>query len=176
MADTEDPVFFDSTVLINFGEINAFDVLMDLYSRRAFMVEEVEREILYENYRTEKTLKKYMNAGSIKTVTLKEPEEISLYSKLSKNLDSGEAATIVAASHNNGVMATDDRDARKIAINKGNLKITGSVGILLRSISQNLKTVQEADRLHEKMIQKANYFSPISSLQKYIKKRGLDLE
>jgi len=176
LADTEDPVFFDSTVLINFGEINAFDVLIELYSRRAFIAEEVKQEILDESYRTEEVLKKYMNTGSIKTVTLKEPSELSRYSKLSKNLDSGEAATIVAASCNNGVVVTDDRDARRIARNKENLKITGSVGILLHSISQNSKTVQEADRLHEKMIQKANYFSPISSLQKYIKKRGLDLE
>lgn len=175
MANIEDPVFFDSTILINFGEIHAFDVLMDLYSRRAFIAEEVKQEILDKSYRTEEVLKKYMNTGSIKTVTLKEPGEPSRYSKLSQHLDSGEAATIVAASRNNGVMATDDRDARRIARNKENLKVTGSVGILLRSISQNLKTVQEADRLHETMIQNANYFSPIRSLTTYIEERDLDL-
>ena len=78
------------------------------------------------------------------------------------------------ASQNNGIVATDNKYARGIARNKENLKITGSIGILLRSVSKNLKTVEEAERLHSKMIEKANYFSPINSLKAYIEKRDLD--
>ncbi|MBS3737021.1 hypothetical protein KGY72_07630 [Candidatus Bipolaricaulota bacterium] len=174
MAKSEKSVFFDSTVLINFGEIKAFNLLIDLYPERIVIAEEVRQDIFEESYRTEKVLKKYLKEGSIDTLTLSSLAELSLYNEYSNKLDPGEAATIVAASRNNGIVATDDRDARRIARNKENLKITGSVGILLRSVSKNLKTVQEAEGLHSKMIEKANYFSPINSLKAYIEKRDLD--
>ncbi len=174
MAKSEKSVFFDSTVVINFGEIEAFSLLIELYPERIFITEEVRQEIFEESYRTEKVLKKYLKEDSINTLVLSSPAELSLYNEYSKKLHSGEAATIVAASRNNGIVATDDRDARGIARNKEKLKITGSIGILLRSISKNLKTVQEAERLHSKMIEKANYFSPINSLKAYIEKRDLD--
>ncbi|MFB6291091.1 MAG: hypothetical protein ABEJ25_05110 [Candidatus Bipolaricaulia bacterium] len=176
MAKSEKSVFFDSTVVINFGEINAFDLLIELYSGRIRIVEEVKQEIFDESYRTEKVLKKFLSEGSIDTLALRGPAELSLYNKYSKKLHSGEAATIVGASCNDGIVVTDDRDARKIAKRKENLKVTGSIGILLRSISKNIKTVKEADRLHRKMLEEANYFSPINSLTKYIEDRDLDLD
>ncbi len=176
MAGSEKSVFFDSTVIINFGEIEAFDLLIKLYSERINIVEEVKQEIFEESYRTEKVLKKYLNEGSIEALALRDPAEISLYNEYSKKLHSGEAATIIAASHNDGVVVTDDRDARKIAKRKENLKVTGSIGILLRSISKNLKTVKQADQLHRKMLEEANYFSLINSLTKYIEKRDLNLD
>lgn len=85
MAGSEKSVFFDSTVIINCGEIEAFDLLIKLYSERINIVEEVKQEIFEESYRTEKVLKKYLNEGSIDALALRDPAEISLYNEYSKN-------------------------------------------------------------------------------------------
>ena len=115
MNQTPPPIYFDSVVVINFGKVGASWVLKNLYQSRAAIVEEVQKEV------------KGINLGWFRIVQLNEPKQLRLFDEYRKTLDKGEAATIVAAKEEGGIVATDDRDARKLAENKAGLTVRGTI-------------------------------------------------
>jgi predicted nucleic acid-binding protein len=59
-------------------------------------------------------------------------------------------------------VATDDRDARRIAQQMG-LKVTGTLGILVHLVRAKRVSLEEANRLLEGMAQRG-FFSPVSDI------------
>ena len=78
------------------------------------------------------------------------------------SLGAGEASCLAVAYHRQAILATDDAKARKIA-RQWNLKITGTIGILLAAVRQDRITLPEANRLLEQMMA-AGFRSPVSDL------------
>jgi predicted nucleic acid-binding protein len=77
-------------------------------------------------------------------------------------LGGGEAACIALAHNRQGRLLSDDRDARKVAL-QIQAPVSGTIGILARLVEQQVLSVAAADVLLGRMID-AGYHSPLNSL------------
>jgi len=93
-------------------------------------------------------------------------DEIILPMRLTTKLGAGERSCLAAALHFQGMFASDDQQARKIALQSG-LTVIGSVGILMRSVQKSLLSKTDAQVLLERMIL-SGYHSPISNLDEIL--------
>jgi predicted nucleic acid-binding protein len=99
-------------------------------------------------------------------------EEISLTAvesaravKLETSLGAGEAACIAVSESRGGLLLTDDRAARKVAMTLG-LPVSGTLGVLARLVTAGLPA-KDADELLSLMI-RCGYRSPVSSLSELL--------
>jgi predicted nucleic acid-binding protein len=89
-------------------------------------------------------------------------EEMAQVAEFPPQLGAGERSCLAAAILQGAVFASDDRLARKHAIEAG-LIVVGSIGILIQCIKKGLINKPAAQELLDKMI-KANFYSPINNL------------
>ena len=82
-------------------------------------------------------------------------------------MDYGEAHALHATIIEGGTLATDDLAARKLADQRG-VPVTGSIGLLVRLVRQGVLTVDEADTVLRRWIEKSNYFSPVESVREVL--------
>ncbi len=164
---SERPAVFDTTVLINFGQAGAFDILRQLYADRAVVVEEVIAETL--NRRSRLALRRALRDKWIRSYTLETPEELRWLGTFLERLHIGEAASLAVAKVHQWRFASDDRVARKIAereLPPGS--VFGSIGILVKAVEAAVCTVERADKLHAAMLA-AGYRSPVLSIREILK-------
>jgi len=83
----------------------------------------------------------------------------TLEAKLLETLDPGEAQALAVAEATDGTIVTDDGDARAIANQRG-VDLTGSVGVLVRSVENDLVSEGRADRYLKRWIDEAGFRSP----------------
>lgn len=153
-----DPIFLDNTVLFYFGLVERADLLFSLWGERACTTEAVIGEYLagVSIVRVPAEIWKDL------PVVLLSEGELRWIADLPAYLGAGEAACLAAAVHRNGAFASDDRKARSVA--RGfDVPVIGTVGILLRSIEQELLTIVEAQALLDIMIA-AGFRSPVQDL------------
>ncbi|MDY6765393.1 MAG: UPF0175 family protein [Halobacteria archaeon] len=142
---SDGPTVLDSTVLSNFAYIDDYRLLTDLPDVSTVPV--VENEIS-DGVETHPYLR---NAFDLlhKDIQVLTPfsDEISLEGYLieKEGLDRGEAQVIAVAENREGVVVTDDGDARKVAKNRG-IRLTGSIGVLIRGVKRNLVDKSTADK------------------------------
>ena len=103
-----------------------------------------------------------LREGWILEVPLKTREEWSLFESLSVSLGQGEASSIALARERSLVFACDDKTARREAGILG-VRLTGTLGMLLRAVREKLLVRKEADELLARMI-KVGFYSPVISL------------
>lgn len=101
--------------------------------------------------------------GWIRLTDLEDDEERERYARLLAVVQPGEAASLAIAVQRGWTFITDDRAARLIAMEEG-VSITGTLGILLRLIEQDVLLLDEANRLLGEMIARARYRSPVTDL------------
>ena len=89
-------------------------------------------------------------------------DEYAQYAGLATNLGAGEAACIACAVSRSLRLFTDDRDARRVALQLV-IPISGTLGLLLRLMDLGILTLNQADALLTEMI-KCGYRSPVISL------------
>lgn len=77
-----------------------------------------------------------------------------------QQLGAGEAEAMAIARTRHWLLATDDGQARKIAQAEG-IRLTGSLGILIKATQQAMIQLPEADLLHRRMIDEG-YRSPLN--------------
>lgn len=87
-------------------------------------------------------------------------------SKLPAALHRGEASSLAIAAHRGWAFLTDDAKARKTARALG-VPISGTLGVLIRSIGAALLDAAEADALLSQMIQ-AGYRSPHDTISELL--------
>ncbi len=163
----------NTTVLSNFAEIGAFDMLRRLY-RELFLTTEVFQEIrdgLDDGYRFYEEVIRCLDPaarpGWLRLTSLAHDEEIELFSKMPAHLHQGEAASLAIAQSRDWVLLTDDRSARRYALEHG-IKLSGTLGCLALGVKRQLWTLKEGnDRLAE-MIE-VGYFSPLSDLTELVR-------
>lgn len=87
-----------------------------------------------------------------------------------ERLDSGEASVLRCARQVNGVVATDDSDARSLAT-EIDLDVVGSLGVLARAVQDDELSVARAD---ERLIDWREYgcFSPVESVEAVLNNVG----
>jgi len=117
-------IISNTSCLIVLDNIGMLDVLKELYGK-VFITEEVSKEF-------DKTVPDWIEVRKVSD---------NKYLKLMKNfVDLGEASTITLAVETDDiVIILDDFKARKLA-QKLNLKITGTIGVLIKARKRNIIT------------------------------------
>lgn len=158
-------IVFDCCVLSNFCAAESLALIRDLYAGRACITTFVAAENLRGIQRSHRGLaavRVAVGEGWLKEVALSAAEETRLFETLSVSLGLGEASSIAVARQRDLVFACDDKAARREAALAG-VRLTGTIGILLRAVKERLVSRKEADARLARMIQ-AGFYAPIRSL------------
>jgi predicted nucleic acid-binding protein len=157
------------TVLSNFAAVGRLDLLCDTIGP-LYLPTEVYDEILagqmagYTFYDgIEQHIHPFTPDGWLRLVTMTE-EELQLFASLPARFHRGERACLCIARQRGWGVLTDDRAAREQA-RAWNLLLSGTLGVLLLAIQDGRLPVDEGDILLGRMIQKANYRSPVTDLK-----------
>jgi predicted nucleic acid-binding protein len=160
---------FDNTVLSNFAVVDRISLLEVLYSGNAFTTLMVADEIqrgLYAGYQHLQSVQEVLNpphpTGWLRILPLESAEEQALYIELITSFGAGEASCLAVASTRGFVLATDDLAARRAATRR-NVRLTGTVGILIRLVREGHLPLAEANNLLAQMIA-LHYRSPVERL------------
>jgi predicted nucleic acid-binding protein len=150
-------VVVDNTVLSNFAHVERpallQQVFADLATTPAAMTELAVGEQLGRL--------PVVDWAWLSIVTLT-PDEETQANALNETLGQGEAECIAVAKERDGLILTDDRDARKVARSL-DVPVSGTLGALMNLVRQGILTIAQADELLAGMKQHG-YHSPITSL------------
>jgi predicted nucleic acid-binding protein len=153
----------DNTVLTNFALVERASLLVRLWPIAASTTAAVRDE-----FRAGVASGRLSGEGwpEIHLTELSEEEEA--FSKtLSSRLGAGERSCLAVAYHRRALVATDDLRARKTA-RKLQIRITGTIGVLIRCVERDFLTVDSGNRLLDAMIE-AGYRAPVSTLDRFLK-------
>jgi len=156
--------FFDSVTLSNFALVGRMNILAARYRTRGFVTTQVVDELtagVDAGYASLSDCLDLVNRGTIQTIALDATERVT-FQQLIGNLGQGEAGTIAAALHRQGVVVTDDLAARRTCSDMG-IPITGTIGILQAVVHDRGLTLAIANELLHKMIE-AGFRSPVDRL------------
>lgn len=145
----------DSTVLSNYARIRRPDLLQLALASQGATTTAVRREI--ESGEALGTVPR-CDWYWLPVIELTEAEQ-GLSALLRANLGHGEAECLAAAISRSGVVVTDDRGARKQAVNYG-IPMTGTLGVLKMLVDNENLTVNQADEHLAEMIAEG-YYSPV---------------
>ena len=136
-------VIANSSIIIAFSIIEKMEILKELY-QEIIIAEEVKNELLKGINKSGADFLRY------KWIKVKKVKEPKLKEYLSYNLDIGEAETIALAEELNAdLVLLDDYLGRKFALLR-NLKITGTIGILIKAKQKGL--INQVKPLIDKLI------------------------
>ncbi len=162
-------LIFDTTVLSNFAVVGQVALLEKLYVGRACTALSVADEIgrgLSAGYAYLRTAEAAFaglgQSGWLPILSLTSAREQALYMELSLSLASGEAACISLASIQGLILASDDLAARREASRRG-VRLTGTVGILLRAVREQHLELADANQILAQMIA-LRYRAPVQRL------------
>lgn len=158
----------DSTVLSNFAATARLDVLRDATSM-LYLPTEVYDEIVtgrlagYAFYDgIEQHVRPWNDRGWLHLVSLTDDEQ-RLLAALPEQLHRGEAACLCLARQRGWDFLSDDRAARRQA-EKWNIRVSGTLGILVAAVQAGWLPLAEANALLQMMIARANYRAPLTDL------------
>ena len=153
----QDATVLDTAVLSNFAQVDRVELLFDL--PRIVTVGAVQRE-LDEGTETHPHLTNAVTALETEIPVLSPSEEESeIEEELLETLDPGEAQALAVAETADGVLVTDDGDARRTA-KRRDVDVTGSIGLLVRFVDDGRLSVGTADSYLKRWIDDAGFRSP----------------
>lgn len=147
----------NTTVLSNFGHVDHVELLLTL--PRVVTVDAV-RDELEAGAETHSYIQHALAVlgEEIPVVTLS-PATETLEERLLESLDPGEAQALAVADATDGLVVTDDGDARAIA-NQRDVDLTGSIGLLVRFVENDRLSATTADEYLKRWIDEAGFRSP----------------
>jgi predicted nucleic acid-binding protein len=162
-------VIFDNCVLSNFALSEAVHIIRKLYENTSFVTNFVVAENMkgiIKGYSELTKIREAIREGWLKEVTLEGQEEKKLFESLSVSLGLGEASSLAVAKTRGFIFACDDMVARREA-QLLNIKLTGTLGILIKAVKRRLINQKEADRILARMIENG-FYSPVRSLKEIL--------
>ena len=159
-------IVFDTSVLSNFSLGDAMPILEKLYSGSAFITIFITAEIragIRAGHAGLRQADEAIRKGWLREIDLEPGAEKSLFERFSAPLDLGEASALALAASRGWRLACDDLAARREAESM-RVKLTGTVGILIKATQNRIIAPQDADRILALMI-KNGFYSPIKSLK-----------
>jgi predicted nucleic acid-binding protein len=162
-------VIFDNCVLSNFALSEAVHIIRKLYENTSFVTNFVVAENMkgiIRGYSELTKIREALREGWLKEVTLEGQEEKKLFESLSVSLGLGEASSLAVAKTRGFIFACDDMVARREA-QLLNIKLTGTLGILIKAVKRRLINQKEADRILARMIENG-FHSPVRSLKEIL--------
>ncbi|MBM4135725.1 MAG: DUF3368 domain-containing protein [Nitrospira sp.] len=162
-------VIFDNCVLSNFALSEAIHIIRKLYENTSFVTNFAVAENMkgiIKGYSELTKIREAIGEGWLKEVTLEGQEEKKLFESLSVSLGPGEASSLAVAKTRGFVFSCDDMVARREA-KLLNIKLTGTLGILIKAVKRRLINQKEADRILARMIENG-FYSPVRSLKEIL--------
>jgi predicted nucleic acid-binding protein len=152
-------VLLDNTVLSNFATVRRSELI-----RAAFVEQVATTEHAFQEMQDGAAIGKIppCNWDWIAVIELA-PAEQAQFETFCEHLGEGEASCLSVARERGYRLATDDKDARRLA-RQLNISLTGTVGILAMLVKQDEITLVEGDRFLRDMIA-AGYRSPVTTLR-----------
>lgn len=147
----------NTTVLSNFAQVDHVELLLDL--PRLVTVDAV-REELEDGVDTHPYLERALTAlqEDIPVITPSSSAE-ELEAEFLETLDPGEAQALAVAAAVDGMIVTDDGDARENA-KRRDVDLTGSIGLLVRFVEDGHVSAETADTYLKRWIDEAGFRSP----------------
>ena len=163
-------IVFDTTILSNFARIGQCQWLERMYVDRAWttlmVVEEIQHGIEVGYSELTDVQRALAPTGWLAVTAPENGEEQCIYVRQLAALGSGEASCLAVARVRDMVLATDDRAARlHAAVDK--VRLTGTLGILLRLVRTAQVPLERANRLLAEMRQRG-YHSPVEILDSLV--------
>lgn len=151
-------VLADTTVLNNFAQVGRPDLLQQAFP--GLSAPRVVRDELSAGERLGRVPR-----GDWSWLALVElsAEESARATELERHLQAGEAACLAIAETRGGLVLTDDSAARRLAVALG-LRISGTLGTLMRLVQREILSLPEADIVLAEMMARG-YRSPVHSLR-----------
>lgn len=162
-------IIFDNCVLSNFALSDSLYIPKKMYSNVAYITDFVSAENMrgiMQGHGKLVGIRQAVLDGWLKEITLSDKEK-TVFESLSISLGFGESSSIAVAKLRGLVFACDDRAARREAGLLG-VKLTGTIGILIKSIEMSIINHKEADKILHKMVG-YGFYSPISSIKNIVK-------
>ncbi len=169
------PVIFDHSVLGNFALMGEIGLLKSLYLGRAFMCKSVLRQIqadadrgsMYPQRIRFQTVLQAIDDEWLKLsydfpYTFDEVIELRLALEYGQRFGMGSAESISIAKCRNWAFACDEKSTRKFALEQ-NVRITSTLGILIKAVKLGIIDKNLANRLHQQLIN-IGYQSPYTQL------------
>lgn len=151
------PTVLNTTVLSNFAHVDHVDLLLDL---PRLVTVDVVREELEAGLPTRAYLDHALSVLDDEIpVVSPNPSAREREADLLESLDPGEAQAVAVADTANGTVVTDDGDARTIA-KRHEIGVTGSIGVLVRSVENDRLSTKTADEYLKRWIDEAGFRSP----------------
>ncbi|MCL7454413.1 MAG: DUF3368 domain-containing protein [Anaerolineae bacterium] len=152
-------VLLDNTVLSNFSIVRRPDLV-----RAAFVEQVGTTEQAFQEMQDGVAIGKIpaCDWAWLARVTLTPAEEVQ-FETFYEYLGAGEASCLAVAWERGYRLATDDKDARRLARQLG-ISLAGTIGILGILVKQGELPLVEGDRLLQEMIA-AGYRSPLTTLE-----------
>jgi predicted nucleic acid-binding protein len=148
-------ILLDNTVLSNFAEARLVSVVLSLWQEQAGSTPEALSEYRAGTHAAGLPPSAWEALQIVETA----PSEKEFGASLSARLGKGERTCLAVAYIRNGLLATDDMLARRIAA-RYQIHTIGTLGILVQCIYAKMLTQRQADKALAIMI-KAGYRSPI---------------
>jgi predicted nucleic acid-binding protein len=152
------PVLLDNTVLTNLALVGRADLVTHLWGAAASTTPAVMAEYQAGVAGGLLPSEAWLHLPAL---TLTE-RETTFADNLPSHLGEGERSCLTVAVHRQGLLASDDRDARRIA-QRHNVPVTGTVGILVLCVLRDYLSRDQADALLA-MMRALGYRSPVVSL------------
>jgi len=155
----------NTTALSNFAHVQRVELLKDL--PRLVTVPAVRTE-LEDGVDTHSYLTNALTVleEDIPVVELSTQAQ-TLEATLLETLDPGEAQAIAVAEAVDGTIITDDGDARATATQR-NISLTGSIGLLVRFVENDMISVATADTFLKRWIDEAGFHSPAREFETFL--------
>ena len=152
------PVVLDNTVLTNFALVDKARLVTCLWPTRVCTT-----LAALDEYKAGAAsgLMPAEAWANLLVVTLAE-EEFAFAAGLSLRLGAGERTCLAIALYRQGLLASDDLDARRVARAHG-IALTGTVGILVLCVRRDYLSQDRAEALLGEMIERG-YRSPVTGL------------
>lgn len=167
-------VISNTTVLSNFAAIDSLRRLHELFEE-VFLPTEVYHEIqrgLEEGYAfysgVDEILHPRVERGWLRLTSLKDEEEVLIFSGMPGQLHAGEASCLAIARQRKWLLLTDDKAARRHAADL-KVPVSGTLGCLLLGIERNLWTLEQANDWLARIIA-LGFHSPVTDLASLVKK------
>ena len=147
----------NTTVLSNFAQVDHVELLLDLPRLVTVAAVQEELEAGAETHLYIEHALAVLEDG-IPVLTPSSSAE-KLEEELLETLDPGEAQALAVAEAADGMVVTDDGDARATAKQRG-VELTGSIGLLVRFVEDGHISEETADEYLKRWIDEAGFRSP----------------
>lgn len=162
--DVTQPVFLDATVLSNFASSGSIAELAAILDRPVAVptVRDELEEGYDRNYEFLDTALGQLGDGIALLEVTEGTDDAG--TEIRRQLDAGEAESLLGAIEQDGTLATDDRAARTLAA-RFEVPVTGSIGILAVGVRRGVLEIDDANEWLDVWRERRGYYAPVDRIQ-----------